>query len=160
MVCYCTCMSQKTMPAILAKLGVFLYEIGVLVGGFLGCFLVLGVFLYVYWWVVFLGVFLYEIGVLYWWVVFLGVFLYEIGVLMGVKWGQKKRYSESQNFDVQQAHPHTKIFEEPPGLNSTLIEIETSCSLVHCHKGTSIWISCIQLASSFTPFRKWLMVVG
>ena len=29
--------------------------------------------------------------------------------------GDKNRYSERQNFDVRQAYPHTKIFEELPG---------------------------------------------
>ena len=34
---------------------------------------------------------------------------------MGGKWGQNM-YHESQNFDVQQAHPPTKICKTPPAI--------------------------------------------
>ena len=37
----------------------------------------------------------------------------QFRILMGGKWGHN-RYSEIQNFDIQQAHPHTKKSKNHP----------------------------------------------
>ena len=42
----------------------------------------------------------------------IGCFFCEIGILMGGKW-EKYRYSDSQNFEVQQAHPRPQFLKLP-----------------------------------------------